>query len=82
MSQFEKTLYKILGGQSDANIHFAEMGKLLEHLGFAKRIKGGHHIFHKAGVDEILNLQSKGSHCKPYQVKQVRNLLHKYKLYS
>jgi hypothetical protein len=29
---------------------------------------------------EILNLQPKGSKAKPYQVKQVRNLVVKYKL--
>jgi hypothetical protein len=29
---------------------------------------------------EIINLQPKGSKAKPYQVKQVRNLILKYKL--
>lgn len=33
------------------------------------------------GVEEIINLQSKGSKAKPYQVKQVRNLILKYKLW-
>lgn len=32
------------------------------------------------GVDEILNLQPKGSKSKSYQVKQVRNVILKYKL--
>ena len=32
------------------------------------------------GVEEILNLQPKGAKAKPYQVKQVRNLILKYKL--
>jgi hypothetical protein len=31
-------------------------------------------------VEEIINLQPKGSKAKPYQVKQVRNLILKYKL--
>ena len=34
----------------------------------------------KDGVDEILNLQPKGSKSKSYQVKQVRNVILKYKL--
>jgi hypothetical protein len=34
----------------------------------------------KDGVKEILNLQPKGSKAKPYQVKQVRNLIIKYRL--
>lgn len=29
---------------------------------------------------EILNIQSRGSSAKPYQVRQVRNLILKYKL--
>jgi len=29
---------------------------------------------------EIVNLQPKGSKAKPYQVKQIRNLILKYKL--
>ena len=49
-------------------------------LGFQERVKGGHHIFWKEGVVEILNLQPKGSKAKPYQVKQVRAILLKYKL--
>ena len=45
------------------------MQRLLAKLGFQERIKGSDHIFTRAGVAEILNLQSKGSKCKPYQVK-------------
>jgi len=53
---------------------------LLAQLGFEERIRGSHHIFTKAGVEEILNLQPKGSHSKPYQVKQVRQMILRYKL--
>ena len=44
------------------------------------RIKGSHHIFRKAGVEEKPNLQKEGNKAKPYQVKQIRNLILKYKL--
>lgn len=37
-------------------------------------------FFSKDGVDEILNLQPKGAQAKPYQVKQVRGVIVKYKL--
>lgn len=37
-------------------------------------------IFHKAEVEEILNLQPLGNKAKAYQVKQVRNLILKYQL--
>ena len=49
-------------------------------MGFKVRIKGSHHIFYKEGIDEIINLQSQGNKAKPYQVKQVRSLILKYKL--
>ena len=46
----------------------------------AGRIGGSHHIFSRPGVDEILNLQPLGSLAKPYQVKQVRKVVIRYKL--
>jgi hypothetical protein len=49
-------------------------------LGFAERIRGDHHIFTRDGVEEILNLQPRGSLAKAYQVKQVRNVIVQYKL--
>jgi HicA toxin of bacterial toxin-antitoxin, len=53
---------------------------LLRHLGFDERIRGSHHIFTKEGVGEILNLQPKDGKAKPYQVKQVRGVILRYKL--
>ena len=75
MSKHGKILEKILRGTSDANIPFAGLCALLRHLGFAERVRGSHHIFTKDGVAEILNLQPRGSEVKPYQVKQVRNVI-------
>jgi hypothetical protein len=43
-------------------------------------INGGHHIFARPDVVEILNLQPRGSLAKPYQVKQVRGVIVRYKL--
>ena len=80
MSNPRKTLDRILSGQADANIDFADLLRLLDRLGLASRIKGSHHIFHQTGIEEILNLQPKGSQAKPYQVKQVRTVILKYKL--
>ena len=53
---------------------------MLHRLGFVERVKGDHHIFAKRGVPEILNLQPKGSHAKPYQVAQVRDVLLRHRL--
>jgi len=37
-------------------------------------------VFRMAGVEEKINLQRDGGKAKPYQVKQVRNVILKYKL--
>lgn len=80
MSQLDKLLVKILRGTSDAKIPFDQLCQLLRRLGFDERIRGSHHIFTKEGVEEILNLQPKGSQAKAYQVKQVRAVILKYQL--
>ena len=80
MSKFEKILTKLLRGTSDANISFDELVSLLIKLGFQTRIRGSHHIFHKENVVEIINLQEKSGKAKPYQVKQVRSIILRYKI--
>jgi predicted RNA binding protein YcfA (HicA-like mRNA interferase family) len=49
-------------------------------LGFEERVKGSHHIFRKEGIEDRINLQQDGSKAKPYQVKQVRAMIVRYKL--
>ncbi|MFA9462537.1 type II toxin-antitoxin system HicA family toxin [Thiohalorhabdus methylotrophus] len=80
MGKYAKLRQKILAGGADANVDFADLRTLLRRLGFEERIKGDHHIFTRSDVEEIVNLQPRGSKAKPYQVKQVRNLLVKYRL--
>ncbi len=80
MTKIDKILEKVLRGASDANMDFQDVCQLLNKLEFQERIRGSHHIFSKDGVTEIVNLQAKGSKAKPYQVKQVRNLILKYKM--
>ena len=80
MSQYQKTLLAILSGTQDANITFAELQTVLDRLGFQLRIKGDHFIYTKSDVEEIINIQPRGGKAKPYQVKQVRQLILKYQL--
>ncbi len=80
MGRQEKLLIQILTGQSDANINFQSLVRLMQSLGFDKRISGDHHIFRKEGIIEKVNLQKEGNKAKPYQVRQVRNIILKYKL--
>ncbi len=80
MSKQEKILRKILSGTSDTNISFEDLRKVLLSFGFAERIRGSHHIFSRGDIIEIINLQPKQGKAKSYQVKQVRQLILKYKL--
>lgn len=81
MSKAVKLARKLLDGRSDGNFRFDDLCHLLGKVGFSSRAgKGSHHIFFKAGIDEIINLQPVGGMAKAYQVKQVRDLLVKYQM--
>ena len=80
MTQFDKILIRVLSGRSDANIGFNELCSLLKRFKFQERIKGDHHIFYRDDVVEIINIQPITAMAKSYQVKQVRNIILKYKL--
>ncbi|MDO4337067.1 MAG: type II toxin-antitoxin system HicA family toxin [Eubacteriales bacterium] len=80
MPTVDKILQEIMSGTKDKSIRFLELQKLLETLGFQCRIKGDHFIYYKNGIDEIINIQPDGNKAKPYQVKQVRNLILKYQM--
>ena len=80
MSQYEKLLLSIMSGTRDKSILFADLQTVLDRLGFQCRIKGDHFIYTKDGMEEIINIQPVGNKAKPYQVKQVRNIILKYQL--
>ena len=80
MAKIDKIKERVLFGLSDSNIEFDDLRKLLQALGFSERIKGSHHIFVKIDIEEIINIQPIKSKAKAYQVKQVRNIILKYRL--
>jgi len=80
MGKYEKLLFQVLRGTSDANISFDDLRQLLLRLGFEERKRGSHHTFRKAGIEEKINLQRDNSKAKTYQVSQVRAVILKYKL--
>jgi len=53
---------------------------LLKKMKFDLRIKGSHYIFSKDGIEEIVNIQEVYGKAKPYQVKQIREIIAKYNL--
>ena len=82
MTRYAKLLARLLSGTADRAFRFDDLCALLRRLGFAERQRGGsHHIFSRDGVHEILNLQPRGGgEAKPYQVRQVREVVLKYGL--
>ncbi|MBQ7573643.1 MAG: type II toxin-antitoxin system HicA family toxin [Clostridia bacterium] len=80
MSQIDKLIYSVMRGNQDNNINFNDLRHILKFLGFGERIRGDHYIYTKDGIDEIINIQPIGAKAKPYQVKQIRNIILKYSL--
>ena len=80
MGKNEKLIDKVKSGKNDKNIRFNELVELTKLLGFFERIKGSHHIYYKDGISEILNFQPDGQQAKPYQVRQLRNVILNYGL--
>ena len=80
MSKPAKTFAEILSGDSDANIRFDDACGLLDRLGFKMRVGGSHHIFTRPGIETLIDLQPRQGKYKPYQVRQVREVLTKFNI--
>jgi hypothetical protein len=75
----KRLLQKILMGSQ--NIRFNDLINLIEALGFVlDRVNGSHHIFKHPDVQELVNLQDVRGEAKPYQVRQVVELIEAYGL--
>lgn len=83
MSKRLKFLMQLVNPAQASNLDFDALVNLLLFLGFDQRMRGSHHIFTKSGLEEIINLQpAAGNTVKPYQAKQVRELIVRYELTS
>ena len=83
MSKRLKFLMQLVNPAQTSNLDFDALVNLLLFLGFDQRVRGSHHIFTKPGLEEIINLQpAAGNTVKPYQAKQVRELIVRYELTS
>ena len=80
MASAKKTLEQVLRGTSDANVAFNDLRNLLLRLRFDERTAGSHHVFRRTGIPELINLQRDGNNAKPYQVKQVRQIILRHRL--
>ena len=78
MTRTAKLYRKFLDGRS---LTFAELQAIAVAFGFVlDRISGSHHIYRHDGVPERFNIQPKGKDAKPYQVRQLRDMITTYGL--
>ena len=74
-----RLLSRVLSGESDSNIRFRDMRRLMANLGFDERIRGSHHKYSRTDIVEHLNLQPRrDGMAKTYQIRQVRRIFIKY----
>jgi predicted RNA binding protein YcfA (HicA-like mRNA interferase family) len=74
-----KLLRKLASGSR--NIRFAEATACAEAFGFRlARISGSHHVYVHPDVPELVNLQNVGGQAKPYQIRQLLDLVERYGL--
>jgi len=74
-----KMLQKILLGAK--NVKFNDLVALIEAMGFVNdRVNGSHYIFKHPKVGELVNIQNVRGDAKPYQVRQVVELIESYNL--
>lgn len=77
--QSQKLLEKAIN--SPQNLRFAEAVKLAGAFGFRlDRVRGSHHILKCPGVPELLNFQNVDGKVKPYQIKQLLEVVESYNL--
>jgi len=73
-------LQRLLAGNL-ANVRFEDLLRLVEALGFElARVSGSHHVYRRADVSELLNLQPHRGRAKPYQIRQLLVLVRVYNL--
>lgn len=73
MSQFEKLMEKLKSGNA---LTFADTQIILKKLGFTlERVSGSHHIYTHPQLDRPVNIQPVGKDAKPYQIKQIRDII-------
>lgn len=80
MGTYDKLLQSVLSGKQDTNIKFKDLQLLIKSLGFKERVKGDHFIYKHDDYMERIIIQPDGNKAKPYQVKQVRQIIIKYHL--
>jgi predicted RNA binding protein YcfA (HicA-like mRNA interferase family) len=79
MAGSKKTLEAVRSGARI--VAFRDFQRLLERLGFRlNRVSGSHHIYVHPRVPRPMNVQATGKDAKPYQVRQLRDMIDEFEL--
>jgi len=67
----------VVSGRSDSNIRFADLKNLIYTLGFVFKGQSGSHAgYYHPGIHARISIQpTKDGKAKPYQVKQLRDII-------
>lgn len=80
MSKIHKILLRFNSGNLQ-NTKFSELKLLLDAYGFTlARVAGSHHIYTHPDIVEIVNIQKIDNEAKPYQIRQILQLIEKYNI--
>jgi predicted RNA binding protein YcfA (HicA-like mRNA interferase family) len=79
MASSRKVFDAILRGQGV--VAFRDLERLLGKMGFTlARVSGSHHIFVHPKVMRPVNIQRAGKDAKPYQIRQIRDIIVEFQL--
>jgi len=63
------------------NVRFGDLQRLVEALGFElDRVSGSHHLYRHPTIGRRINLQARGGQAKPYQLRQLLELVERHAL--
>ena len=81
MSRYDKIRSDIMSGNCDKNISATDMKFFLDKIGAThKKTTGSHTLYTIDNIPELINIQPKNGKIKPYQVKEIRNIIKKYRI--
>lgn len=64
-----------------ANVRFTDAQRLVEALGFSlDRVAGIHHIYRHPDIAGRINLQPRDGNAKPYQLRQLLDVIERHSL--
>ena len=80
LARIDKLWDRLQSRFGERNFAFDDLRAILLSLSFDERVRRSHHIFTRSGIADIVNLQPVGRLAKPYQVRQVRELIRRHGL--